>query len=381
MQLETIQYKKGSGWSNRQFLAIDSENTLILNFFSPEYINNPAPFLELRRAYPKSFIVGCSTSGEIHNNHVFDESISTAILHFDKSKVKVVNHDITAPKDSFETGKTIAKNLQAKDLKAVFVLSDGLVVNGSALVQGIRSQLQDDIVVTGGLAGDGKDFKKTFVLKEDMPTSQCISAVGFYGDDIIVNYGSQGGWDIFGPERFITRSTGNILYEIDGQPALALYKKYLGDQAKGLPASGLLFPLGISQKSLSKAQVVRTILAVDENEQSMTFAGDMPEGWYAQLMRSNFERLVEGATIAGKLAKGDPPSSITQNTLAIAISCVGRRLVLGERTEEEIEATHDTLGQDMPLVGFYSYGEISPSALGTCDLHNQTMTLTTFSER
>jgi hypothetical protein len=379
MKLETIQYKKGSGWSTKQFPALDSKNTLILNFFSPEYINNPEPFAELRKAYPQALIVGCSTSGEIHNNGVYDESISTAILHFDKSKVKVVNYSITSPDNSFETGKEIANSLIANDLKAIFVLSDGLLVNGSALVKGIRSHLTDDIIVTGGLAGDGKDFKKTYVLKDDFPTSQCISAIGFYGDDIIVNYGSQGGWDIFGPERFITRSKGNILYEIDGQPALALYKKYLGEQAKGLPASGLLFPLGISQKSLSKAQVVRTILAVDENEQSMTFAGDMPEGWYAQLMRSNFERLVEGAIIAGELAKVD--SQINQNTLAIAISCVGRRLVLGERTEEEIEATHDTLGQDMPLVGFYSYGEISPTARGACDLHNQTMTLTTFSER
>jgi len=379
MQLETIQYKKSSGWSVKTFSAINSEDTLILNFFSPEYINNPEPFAELRRAYPKALIAGCSTSGEIHNNSVYDESISTAIMHFDKSKIRIVTCDIHSPDDSFETGKTIADKLQASDLKAVFVLSDGLVVNGSSLVQGMHSLLSNDIVITGGLAGDGKDFKKTFVLKNDFPTSKCVCAIGFYGEFISINYGSQGGWDIFGPERFITRSKGNVLYEIDGQPALALYKKYLGDQAKGLPASGLLFPLAISQKPLSKAQVVRTILAVNEDEQSMTFAGDMPEGWYAQLMRSNFERLVEGAMGAGELAKGNPQDAA--NTLAIAISCVGRRLVLGERTEEEIEATHDILGSNMPLVGFYSYGEISPSLLGTCDLHNQTMTLTTFSER
>lgn len=379
MRLETIQYKKGTGWSVKDFSAISSENTLILNFFSPEYINNPEPFAQLRKAYPQALIAGCSTSGEIHNNSVFDESISTAILHFEKSQLRMVTFEINSLNDSFETGKLIADKLQAHDLKAVFVLSDGLVVNGSALIQGIRSLLGDKIVVTGGLAGDGKDFKKTFVLKNDLPTSQCVCAIGFYGEHVSINYGSQGGWDIFGPERFITRSKGNVLYEIDGQPALALYKKYLGEQAKGLPASGLLFPLAISQKPLSKAQVVRTILAVNEEEQSMTFAGDIPEGWYAQLMRSNFERLVEGAMVAGELAKGNQKD--TANTLAIAISCVGRRLVLGERTEEEIEATHDILGSDMPLVGFYSYGEISPSIFGTCDLHNQTMTLTTFSER
>lgn len=380
MQLETIQYDKSSGWSAKSFSKeLDSENTLLLNFFSPELINNLEPFKQLKKAYPKAIIAGCSTSGEILDNSIFDESISTAIMRFNKSELKMVTLDIQDPSESFSAGKALAENLTKKNLKAVFILSDGLVVNGSALIQGLRSHLNSDVIITGGLAGDGKEFKRTFVLKEGLPTSHCVSAIGFYGDDVIVNYGSQGGWDIFGPERHITKSKDNVLYEIDGQPALTLYKKYLGEQSKGLPASGLLFPLAISKTPFSKTQVVRTILAVNEEDQSMTFAGDIPEGWYAQLMRANFDRLVEGAMIAGKLAKGT--SKNTENTLAIAISCVGRRLVLGERSEEEIEATHEILGHNMPLVGFYSYGEISPSMLGSCDLHNQTMTLTLFSER
>lgn len=379
MQLEIIQFKKGSGWSANPTSDMDSENTLILNFFSPEYNNNIEPFQQLRKLFPKSIIAGCSTSGEIHDNGVYDESISTAILRFEKSDIEVVTFDITNTSQSFLIGKSIAESVKRDDLKAVFILSDGLLVNGSSLTQGIRSILDNDVVITGGLAGDGSDFKSTYVLKDGLPTTQCVSAVAFYGEDFVINYGSQGGWDIFGPERFITRSKDNILYEIDGQPALTLYKKYLGDQADKLPSSGLQFPLGISQKPFSKSQVVRTILAVNEDEKSMTFAGDIPEGWYAQLMRVNYDRLVEGAMTAGQLAKGEQTD--TQKTLAIAISCVGRRLVLGERTEEEIEATHEALGNDMPLVGFYSYGEISPSKIGTCDLHNQTMTLTTFGER
>lgn len=379
MQPEIIQYTKAKGWSVKSFSPSDSENTLILNFFSPEYINNTEPFTQLRKAYPKAIIAGCSTSGEILDSAIFDESICTAIMRFEKSNIKMVTLDIQDPSQSLDVGKAIAESLKADDLKAVFVLSDGLLVNGSALIQGLRLNVNPDTVITGGLAGDGKDFKKTYVLKNDQPTTGCVSAIGFYGDDVIVNYGSQGGWDIFGPERHITRSKENVLYEIDGQPALELYKKYLGDQAKDLPAAGLLFPLAIGKTPFSKAQVVRTILAVNEEEQSMTFAGDIPEGWYAQLMRANFDRLVEGAMIAGQLAKNTAQNP--NNTLGIAISCVGRRLVLGERTEEEIEATHDMLGHEMPLVGFYSYGEISPSSLGSSDLHNQTMTLTTFGER
>jgi hypothetical protein len=124
---------------------------------------------------------------------------------------------------------------------------------------------------------------------------------------------------------------------------------------------------------------VRTVLAVDEQRQSMTFAGDIPQGSRAQLMRANFDRLIQGASDAATLA-GAARDVRDGETLAIAISCVGRRLVLGERTEEEVEATLDVLPPGSRQIGFYSYGEISPYAKGPCDLHNQTMTLTTIAE-
>jgi hypothetical protein len=205
-----------------------------------------------------------------------------------------------------------------------------------------------------------------------------VTAVGFYGDRIRIGHGSKGGWDRFGPERRVTKSQGNVLFELDGRPALQLYKEYLGDRASGLPATGLLFPLALRAKQTDSKSLVRTILGVNEHEQSLTFAGDIPEGAYAQLMKANFDRLVQGASEAATstklLADGD------SSALAVAISCVGRRLVLGGRTEEETEATLDVLPKGTKQVGFYSYGEISPYTAGSCDLHNQTMTLTTLSE-
>ena len=209
--------------------------------------------------------------------------------------------------------------------------------------------------------------------------SNIVGAVGLYGDHVTIGHGSKGGWDNFGPERRVTRSHGNVLIELDGRPALELYKKYLGDLASGLPATGLLFPLALRADTNDQKSLVRTILAVDEERQSMTFAGDIPEGSLARLMRANFDRLIDGASEAGSLA-GVPHVGHTEQTLAIAISCVGRRLVLGERAEEEIEATLDVMPVGTRQIGFYSYGEISPYTNGSCDLHNQTMTLTTIRE-
>jgi hypothetical protein len=244
-------------------------------------------------------------------------------------------------------------------------------------VRGITNPLENGVVVTGGLAGDGSRFERTWVIRNGEPESGFVTAVGFYGNRVRVGHGSKGGWDVFGPERVVTKSEGSVLYELDGKPALPLYKHYLGDVAKDLPASALLFPLELRRDRDDNARFVRTILSVDETTQSMTFAGDIPCGYLAQLMRANFDRLIEGAAESALMTRQNGAASAC---LSIVVSCVGRRLVLGERTEEELERAAELLPEGSVQVGFYSYGEISPFASGGCDLHNQTLTLTTITE-
>ena len=234
------------------------------------------------------------------------------------------------------------------------------------------------MTVTGGLAGDDARFQETFVMLDDAPRPGAIVGLGFYGDRLKVGIGSLGGWGPFGPDRVVTRSVGNVLYELDSQPALELYKRYLGEHAAGLPATGLLFPLGLRVEG-SENRLVRTILAVDDAERSMTFAGDVPEGATVQLMRANYERLVDGAAGAARISYEAIGSSSPD--LAVLISCVGRKLVLKQMIEEEVEGVRDVLGEQTRLTGFYSNGEIAPfGPTGNCELHNQTMTITTFSE-
>jgi hypothetical protein len=244
-------------------------------------------------------------------------------------------------------------------------------------VCGLTDHLQPGVTLTGGLAGDGDRFQETLVIWDSPPEPDTVALVGLYGERLKVGFGSLGGWDAFGPERLITRSTSNILYELDGQPALALYKKYLGEYASDLPASGLLFPLSL--RTSSGDSVVRTILGINEAEDSLTFAGDMPQGGRARLMKANFDRLIDGAVGAAQTSYG--ALGETSPELALLISCVGRKLVLKQRIEEEVEGVRDVLGRNTVLAGFYSYGEISPfSPSAKCELHNQTMTITTLSE-
>lgn len=385
MKIQSFQYIQNQGWNIHKFPDLDSENTLILVFASPTFRTNTKPILELAQAYKKSKIIGCSTAGEIFGPNIFDNSISVAVVQFESTKLQLAKAEVKSSEESSEAGAQLAKSLhQNQNLKGIFVLSDGLNVNGSELIKGLNKNSAKEVTITGGLAGDGADFKNTWVIYDGKIVDHCIGAIGFYGDQIHVGHGSRGGWDIFGPERMITRSKGNVLYELDNQPALKLYKTYLGDRASELPASGLLYPLAIRNPSDPGSQhIVRTILGIDEKSQSLTFAGDLPQGYYAQLMRANFDRLIESANEAGENAYNlifEQTILSPQPVLAIDISCVGRRLLLGERTEEETETTLESMPKGSTQIGFYSYGELSPLAVGNCELHNQTMTITTLFE-
>ncbi len=379
MKTETFYYTTEEGWSVKNFPALDSEQTLVLIFAAPEIINDPTPLKEIAQHYPKSKIIGCSSAGEIIGSHIMDKSIAVAVTQFEKTSLQVAKVKIDKAEDSFSAGETIAKQLNKDDLCGVLVFSDGLGVNGSELVKGLNTIGKENVIITGGLAGDGDRFKKTWITLDREIYTNHIAAVGLYGESIQIGFASRGGWDIFGPERYITRSKGNVLYELDGKPALTLYKEYLGERAEGLPSTGLLFPLAIRNHTEDKS-LVRTILGVDEKAQSLIFAGDVPTGYRAQLMRANFDRLIASAGEAGEGAIRRMQIVEPGPVLAIAISCVGRRLLLGERTEEETESILETLPEGTKQLGFYSYGELSPIVAGTCDLHNQTMTLTTFYE-
>lgn len=377
MELETFSYQRDSGWSANPLPGTDSDSTLVLVFGAPEFAKAAGPLRELAERYPTSHIIGCSTAGEIFDATLNDNSLSVAVAHFERTRIATAGAPVAASADSFEAGLLIARQLDGADLRGVLVLSEGLHVNGSELVRGMNAVLASSVVVTGGLAADGDRFQQTWVLTGGKPSDSLVCAVGLYGENVRIGHGSKGGWDIFGPERHITRSEGNVLFELDGKPALGLYKEYLGELASGLPATGLLFPLAL--RTEGQVGPVRTILAVDEAAQSLSFAGDVPEGALAQLMRANFDRLIDGAYQAGRLTVAGQETG-SGPTLAVAISCVGRRLVLRERTEEEIEATLDVLPLGTRQIGYYSYGEISPHSNGQCDLHNQTMTLTTIAE-
>lgn len=378
MKIEQLHWNDGEGWICKEENINKASASLVFLFGSRNALKQNNVIADIKAKYPNAILIGCSTSGEIIDTSVFDDTIVATAVAFDKTKV--VSHSVLIPtaEGSRSAGEELIKMFDQEGLKHVFVLSDGLNVNGSQLVKGMRNALPAGVSVTGGLAGDGSNFAETVVINNDInAVKNVVSAIGFYGDSLEISYGSFGGWDSFGMDRMVTKSKDNILFEIDGKPALELYKSFLGDQAQHLPSSGLLFPLSLKVDEKQTA-VVRTILSVNEEEQSLTFAGDIPQGASVRLMKANMDRLIDGAITAAETSINGTSG---QPVLAILISCVGRKLVLKQMVEEEVEGVKDILGANTAITGFYSYGEISPFSVDKpCELHNQTMTITTFKE-
>jgi hypothetical protein len=377
MHTEQTLWNVDRGWDSAEPGTLEDAD-LVFIFGSGAGLASHEAFERVRRAYPGAQLFGCSTAGEIRDVQVHDDSLAVTAVRFDSTRVRGSCVSIDDAGESWHAGHSLAVALRADDLVHVIVLSDGTHVNGSALVAGFTEGLPSHVTVTGGLSADGDRFRETRVIWGDTSLPGRVAAVGLYGNHLAVGFGSLGGWDPFGPERLVTRSRGNVLYELDGRSALDLYKEYLGEHARGLPATGLLFPLSL-RSATRETPVVRTILSVDEQASSLTFAGDVPEGAYARLMKANFDRLIDGASGAAEACRLTLPE--TRAELALLISCVGRKLVLRQRIEEEVEGVREVLGPGPALTGFYSYGEISPFTPGArCDLHNQTMTITAFAE-
>lgn len=377
MRASKLSWNANESWHGE--LSNSGSANLVLYFGARRALADHARFRELRHIFPNAYVLGCSTGGQIQDDDVVDDRIAGAAIHFDRTEIKLVSAPVANADGSHACGAVIGRTLHANNLAGVFILSDGLNINGSRLVEGITSVIGSSIPITGGLAGDGSDFHETLVGADDTPCSHRVAAIGFYGRSIRIGHGSAGGWDMFGPRRRITKSIENVLFELDGEPALDLYERYLGEEeAQGLPGTALLFPLQIFNPDRPAGNIMRTVLAVDREKRTMTFAGDMPEGWMAQFMRGNFDRLSAGAADAARQARSGIGK---EDSVAILVSCIGRRLLMGQHITDEVEAASAELGSSTLRLGFYSYGEISPhAASGICELHNQTMTITTFHE-
>lgn len=377
MITETLSYSTCWKYDNEEQKISSTEATLIFIFGDRKILKEAKLYHEMRKLYPNTDIVGCTSSGNILGSQLSQAHVVATVVQFEHASVELAIKDFTREDDLLKVSEELINQLPSEGLKHIFLLSDGLNMNGSSLVKGMNRALNHSISITGGLAADGTAFEETLVIANDIAKENRLVAIGFYGEGLCISSGCYAGWEEFGIYRRITKAKGNIVYEIDHQPALELYKKYLGEYAHELPHSGLRFPFNV-KKTVESDAVIRSVLAINEEDKSLIFAGDVSEGAYARLMKTDIDGLIDGAELAARQIK----QSNEKSALGLVVSCVGRRVILNQLSDEELESLSEILGESVQLTGFYSYGELAPHSdeVLSCRLHNQTMTLTVIYE-
>ena len=197
----------------------------------------------LKERFPDSDIIAASTAGNIISDQLLDDVIIATCIELEKTEVKSKLFEFNN-KAGKELGLDIGNYFKADDLSYMLVLS-AVGINAGKLLDGINEVIQGSAGISGGVAGDNTKFEKTYVGLNENIGEKKIVVIGFYGNNLVTKHGSQGGWDVFGPKRKVTKCEGNVLYELDNRPVLDLYKEYLGPKAAELPASALYYPFTI----------------------------------------------------------------------------------------------------------------------------------------
>lgn len=381
MQVEELRWTPRTGWSTLRQPSGGPAADLVIYFGDLQALQCGTRFAELRAAYPGAHLIGGSAPATILGDQLDERDVVAAALSFSHTRIAVAQWQGIAAANSRACGQEVARRLAAPDLAGVFVLADGMRVNGSSLTAGLNDVLAGSCPIIGGMTGDHVEKSEALAGADLPPASGVVAALGLYGQNIWLSSGHGCGWDVFGPRRRITRASGNVLFELDNKPAFELYERYLGEEIRAGTGAGVLFPLQISPLDRQEHAFVRGVGDMDRASGAITATGNIPEGWTARLMRGSIDRLALGAADAARQVRAGLPGTTLGDRLALMVSCVGRFLLMGQRTVDEIAFAREELGADVRCLGFYSAGEIAPvDASGTAELHNQTMTIVGLAE-
>lgn len=334
-----------------------------------------------------ALLVGCSDFGEITTQGPTSQHVSVMALHSNKINFSVGVGKGT-DKDSFAAGRQAAEAVKraAKTPPSLLItFLDGLAENGAAAVRGVQAVLGENLPIMGGSAGDDFKFEKTYQYLDDQVLTCSMVGVGLSGA-FSFGVGVRHGWEPVGLPMKVTKSEGGRLIKINNRPALSIYEDYFGKRAEELikePIARMAYtyPLGMSVEGSDELLIRDVVIANEKGE--ITCAAEIPEGSEIRLMLGDPDKAVaaarEAAQDALKQLKGASPKAI------FVFDCVARHKLLGPRIGEEITAIQEVLGKEVPLIGFYTYGEQAPlgGVLGPkCRsvFHNETMTLLVLGE-
>lgn len=332
-------------------------------------------------------MVGGSTAGEISGSGISNESVVIMALGSDTLDF-ATGIGLDMSQDETACGVALVDDfrhrISIKEASSLLIFPDGMGGDGLKVIDGLQSVMGTGFEIVGGYLGDGEDFRTTFqyfngkVYNNAMPGLLICGKAGFR-----TGIGVRSGFESIGNRFYCTAAEGNIVKEFDNERALDLYKEFLGDERfQRLPGICLEYPFGLIDDKVSIAGKeyfqLRCCLAVDHEKGSITLAASIPEGRAITLTTASRGDIINGAKLAAEQAKESLKDAKPEAILMF--SCVGRKLILGRRTQEEVAVVKEVLGKDVPLIGFYTYGEIGPidktrEELSVSKFHNETVVL------
>lgn len=351
-----------------------SDADLVFVFGSVGILETPNFYSVLKDSFPNAHICGASCGSSILSESLVSDQCTILAIQFKAAQVRNLKVKISDRHDVDGVIHEIHKHFPLNNLKGLCILVDGFAINSGGLISNLTKKFPS-VPIFGGLASDGDAMITSCVMNNGIGEKGIISVSGFYGESLSISTALAGGWQRFGPERLITKSHDNILEEIDGKKAVQLYKEHLQKEHLNLPHDGLMLPLSVYPKDHPELGKTRSVIGITDDEKALVFAGDVPKGHQARFMTSSIQSLCRGAEEAVATLKPNGDG------FAIAFSCIGHHMFLSSMTEDELDVLTGCLGPNIPLVGFYSNGEICPiGGKHESALHNQTTAIALITE-
>lgn len=352
-------------------------------FFGAEY--DPEPLAStLATLLPGVSIVGCSTDGEITADGLSVDSVVLILLSSPSMTARAAHFAGLTPENSLQAGREIASSLASERGRALMLFPDGLTCNGSDIIRGAQEVLNSSFIMAGGTSGDRGRFQKTFQIQNGKAHSTSLVGLMLESDTPLeIGFGVMSGWKPIGIAKTVTHAEGNVVYRIENETALDVYSTFLGDKASQLPAIGVEYPFGLVDESGRVGEkgfrdgdeyiLLRAPMAVDRSTGAIQFAASIPQGAKIKMTRAKSTEIIEAAREAASRSlqhlTGKPDA-------VFFFSCMARKVVLGRKTDQEIMAAREVYGESIPMIGFYTYGEIANCGENApiCRFHNETAT-------
>lgn len=325
-------------------------------------------------------IFGATSSGEFISSEISEGGIIIMLLDMNPDYFKLLLLE-TGEQTTLENAKQIGLAGKNTYSNAAFLIASGwLTQDGENIVEGITEGFGAGVTIFGGMAGDDLALDGPFVFTNGQSSSKGLLALIINEDKIQINGIATCGWKPIGTTKTVTKSEGNIVYTIDDKPALDMILKYLGvdydfDSGKEIVTQlGALYPLQMEREGV--APVMRTAMFANRNDRSLICAGNIPQGSKVKFsLPPDFDAIEQVVEECKQLKIEKQPEA----DALIMFSCISRHLSFGVLIKEEIEQIQQLW--NVPLAGFFSYGEFGRSKSGKHEFHNNTCCVVALKEK